>query len=172
MRGAIRRSMLAVAMAIAVFLTFPSQAEAQHYYGSGYGHHSYGPSYYGYHSYGYGGYGGYGYRSHGYRGYGYRNDRYAYGEVRIEANPKNSRKQIRVYVDEAFAGVADDFDGFLQRLMLAPGEHLIEITLEGYRPFRETILIGPGRTYSIRGALELRAGDTDAAESDLSVTSS
>lgn len=171
MRGAIRRSMLAVAMAIAVFAAFPDQADAQYSYRGGYGHHYYGRSYYGHHSYGYG-HGGYGYGGYGYRGYGYRDGRYSYGEVRIEANPKSSREQIRVYVDEAFAGVVDDFDGFLQRLLLAPGSHLIEIKLEGYRPFRETILIGPGSTYNIRGQLELRADDADDAESDLSVTSS
>jgi len=170
MRGAIRSYAFAVAMAIAVFVVLPNQADAQQHYGGGDGQHYYGPSYYGHHPYGYGGYGYGGYGYGGFGGFGYRDDRYAYGEVRIEATPKTSRDQIRVYVDEALAGVVDDFDGFLQRLHLAPGKHLIEIELDGYRPFRGDIMISPGRTYNIRGQMELLANDTDDAESALSVT--
>ncbi len=174
MREAIRRLAFAAVLAIAVLVALPGQADAQHYYGGGYGHyygHSfYGPGFYGHPYYGYGGYG-YGYGGYGYRGYGYRNERHDYGWVRIEASPKDSRDQIRVYVDEALAGVVDDFDGIFQRLNLAPGSYLIEIRLAGYRPFRETIMISPRSSFHIRGELVPLADDDDDAESDLMVTS-
>jgi len=169
MREAIRRFAFVVVLAIAVLVALPGQADAQHYYGGGYGHYYghgfYGPGYYGHPYYGYGGYG------YGYDGYGYRNERYEYGWVRIEASPKDSRDQIRVYVDEALAGVVDDFDGVLQRLHLAPGSYLIEIKLDGYRPFRETIMISPRSSFHIRGEMVPLADDADDAESDLTVTS-
>ncbi len=171
MREAIRRFAFAVVLAIVVFLALPGQADAQHYYRGGYGHHYYGPAFYGHPYYGYGGYGygGYGY---GYDGYGYRNERLDYGSVRIEASPKDSRDQIRVYVDEALAGVVDDFDGVFQRLRLAPGSYLIEVKLAGYRPYRETIMVSRGSSFHIRGELVPLADDADDAESDLAITNS
>ncbi len=129
MRNAIKSLVFVVAIAAAAFLSFPADADAQHYYRHGYGHGYYGYGYghgygHGYYSHGYSrGYGhGYG---HGYRGYGpyrYRaNGDSDSGAVRIEVNPKESRGDIQVYVDEAHAGVVDDFDGFSQRLYLPLG---------------------------------------------------
>ncbi len=173
MREAIRRFAFAVVLAIVVFLALPGQADAQHYYRGGYGHHYYGPAFYGHPYYGYGGYGyGYGGYGYGYDGYGYRNERLDYGSVRIEASPKDSRDQIRVYVDEALAGVVDDFDGVFQRLRLAPGSYLIEVKLAGYRPYRETIMVSRGSSFHIRGELVPLADDADDAESDLAITNS
>ena len=127
MRNTIKTLVLAVAMAAAISLSLPAEAHAQHYYGHGYGH-------------------GYGY---GY-GYGYSNE----GAVRIEVDPKESREDIQVYVDEGNAGVVDDFDGFFQRLYLPQGKHEIEIRLDGYKTIRLSIFVSLGKTIHIRERME------------------
>ncbi len=141
MRNSTKRLAFVAAIAVAAFVSFPAAADAQHYYRHGYGHgyygHGYGP--------GYGGYGPYGYGANGYSDI---------GAVRIEVNPKESREDIQVYVDEAHAGVVDDFDGFSQRLYLPPGKHEIEIRLDGYETLRLAIMVSPGNTYHIRGEME------------------
>ena len=105
------------------------------------------------HRFGYGGYGhGYAYGYRGYRpyGYGYSND----GAVRIEVNPKASRKEIEVYVDGGHAGVVNDFDGVFQRLYLSLGKHDVELRLEGYKTMRMEIFVSPGKTFHIRRQME------------------
>ena len=164
MRNAIKSLAFVAAIAAAAFVSFPAEADAQHYYRHGYGHgyygHGYGHRYYGYgyghRYYGHGYYGhGYGHGYGGYGPYGYGANRYSdSGAVRIEVNPKESRKDIQVYVDEAHAGVVDDFDGFSQRLYLPPGNHEIEIRLDGYETQRMAIFVSPGDTYHIRGDME------------------
>jgi len=133
MRNTIKTLVLAVAMAAAISLSLPAEAHAQHYYGHGYGHGF---------GYGYGGYGPY--------GYGYSNE----GAVRIEVDPKESREDIQVYVDEGHAGVVDDFDGFFQRLSLPLGKHEIEIRLDGYKTIRLSIFVSLGKTIHIRERME------------------
>ncbi len=133
MRNTIKTLFLAGAMAAAMSVSLPSEAHAQHYYRHGYGH-GYG--------YGYGGYGPY--------GYGYSNE----GAVRIEVDPKESREEIQVYVDEGHAGVVDDFDGFFQQLYLPLGKHDIEIRLDGYKTIRLSIFVSPGKTIHIRERME------------------
>ncbi len=133
MRKTTKILVLVVAMVTAVSLSFPAEVHAQHYYGHGYGH-GYG--------YGYGGYGPY--------DYGYSND----GAVRIEVEPKGSRENIQVYVDEGHAGVVDDFDGVFQRLHLPLGKHEVELRLDGYKTMRVAIFASPGKTHHIRGRME------------------
>jgi hypothetical protein len=132
----------------------PVEVLAQRYYhahprtrvvvGVGYGYPYYAP-YYWYPFYSpfwgpyywppvYGYYGGYGYAS----------------EVRVMATPR----EAEVYVDGYLVGTVDDFDGWSQRLRLEPGEHEIELYLEGYRSVRQKMLFRPGETYKIRVALE------------------
>lgn len=76
----------------------------------------------------------------------------AYGQsiVRIQVTPR----EAEVYVDGYRAGIVDDFDGFTQRLRLAPGGHVIEFYLDGYKPVAHTMLFEPGDTYRIRDAME------------------
>jgi hypothetical protein len=89
-------------------------------------------------------------------GYGYRYD-YA-GAARIEVKPR----EAEVYVDGFLVGSVDDFDGWLQRLHVAPGEHEIQIYLPGHRTMRERVLFRPGATLRITGALEpLPSGSAD-----------
>jgi len=155
MRNAIKSLAFVAAIAAAAFVSFPAEADAQHYYRHGYGHgyygHGYGHRYYGHGYYGHG----YGHGYGGYGPYGYGANRYSdSGAVRIEVNPKESREDIQVYVDETHAGVVDDFDGFSQRLYLSPGKHEIEIRLDGYETLRLAILVSSGNTYHIRGEME------------------
>jgi hypothetical protein len=78
--------------------------------------------------------------------------RYVYDEasLRIQVSPK----QAQVYVDGFFVGTVDSFDGTFQRLHVSPGEHLIEVFLEGHRTIRETMMFQPREGYQIRRAME------------------
>lgn len=58
-------------------------------------------------------------------------------------------KQAQVYVDSAYAGTVDDFDGTFQKLYLQPGEHEIEIRLEGHQSFTQRFLISPSETQKL-----------------------
>ena len=71
-------------------------------------------------------------------------------DVRILATPR----EAEVYVDGYLVGTVDDFDGWSQRLRLQPGEHEIELYLEGHRSVRQKMLFRPSETYKIRASLE------------------
>ena len=76
---------------------------------------------------------------------------YGHGSaVRLEVDPE----ETEVYVDGYYTGLVDSFDGFLQRLRLPPGEHEIELYLEGYESVRQTLYLAPGETYRIRHRME------------------
>ena len=90
-------------------------------------------------SYGYGPY----FAPH-YGGYGYSS------AVRLEVDPE----ETEVYVGGYYTGVVDSYDGFLQRLRLPPGEHEIELYLEGYESIRQTLYLAPGETYRIRHEMQ------------------
>ncbi len=138
-------------MATATFLWFPAEAQAQHFrhgYGHGY-HQGYGHGYG--HRYGHG----YGHGYGTYAGsYGYEPYRCDCGSVRIKLVPNEHRQEAQVYVDGAHAGVVDDFDGIFQTLSLRPGQHEIEIRLDGYQTFRRQVLVSRGRTYRVRHRME------------------
>ena len=75
------------------------------------------------------------------------------GGVRIEANPKDVREEMEVFVDGGLAGVVNVFDSAFQRLRLPPGEHEIEVKLDGYQSLQTTIFVRRGGIYHIRGRL-------------------
>ena len=80
------------------------------------------------------------------------------GAAKIEVKPQDAE----VYVDGHLVGRVDDFDGWLQRLHVPPGEHELLIYMPGHRPLRENVLFRPGATLKISGALEpLPAGTPD-----------
>ena len=112
----------------------------------------YGP-YYGYAGYydpffwGYGGWYPYGFYAPYYGGDFYGHN---VASARIQVTPK----QAEVYVDGYMAGTVDDFDGFLQRLDVPPGEHELTFYLEGYRTIRQKVLFRPGATVKITYAME------------------
>jgi hypothetical protein len=126
-----------------------------YYYGSRYGYYPYSNYHwnYGYYwspwyypSYGgwYGGYGHYGYGP-GYGG-GYRRGYGNAGSVRVMVEPR----QTKVYVDDYYAGVADDFDGIFQRLNLSTGRHDISLRLDGYETHRVKLYVPLDHTLKIK----------------------
>jgi hypothetical protein len=117
-------------------------------YGYGYGYPAYG--YYG----GYGGYGGY------YGPYSY------YGDVRAEVKPK----EAKVYVDGAYVGNVDSYDGWWQRLQLPPGKHRIVFRTAGYVPYAVTIRVLPGQDVKIKQ--QMQPGEDVINERDMQLDES
>jgi hypothetical protein len=90
---------------------------------------------------------------------GYYPHRYRFdpgSAVKLEVKPK----QAEVFVDGYYAGVVDDFDGTFQSLRLPPGEHEIELYLDGYRTNRQKIYLQPDNTFKLKHEMErLGAGE-------------
>jgi hypothetical protein len=70
--------------------------------------------------------------------------------VKLEVKPN----QAEVYVDGYYAGIVDDFDGAFQRLHVAPGEHELELYLDGYRPVKQKVYLTADNTFKIKYNLE------------------
>ena len=70
--------------------------------------------------------------------------------LRLQVEPK----ETEVFVDGYWAGTVDDFDGFLQRLHLQPGDHEIQLFLEGHRTFRQKIYLQPHGSFRIRHEMQ------------------
>src|SRR6266571_7630552 len=77
-------------------------------------------------------------------GYGAQFERDA--ALRLQVTPR----ETEVFVDGYFAGKADDFDGFLQRLRLPPGEHALQLYLAEHRSVQQKIYLQPGATFRVR----------------------
>ena len=104
-------------------------------------------------------YGGYPYHLYGQYPYGWGYRDYT-SAARIQVQPRNAE----VFIDGYFVGTVDDFDGWLQRLHVEPGEHELEIFLAGHRPFRQQVLFRPGATLKIEHVMQpLAAGEAEAA---------
>ncbi len=118
--------------------------------------------------------GGFGY-GYGYGfgiGYGYGYGQYPYpypypyygggyydltGAARLQVSPK----QTQVFVDGYYVGVADEFDGSLQRLRVDAGEHELQLYLDGYRTVSTPILFRREGTITIKQVMQpLAAGET------------
>jgi hypothetical protein len=85
--------------------------------------------------------------------YGYYGPGFGYAggsSARVQVTPRNTE----VYVDGYLAGAVDDFDGFAQRLRVEPGEHVIQLYLEGHRTITQSIYFQPGETYRLRHVME------------------
>lgn len=98
-------------------------------------------------------------------GYQYPYPPYGYGyrlsppdaSVHMDVKPR----EAEVYVDGYYAGVVDDFDGSFQRLHVDPGEHVIELYLDGYRTVKQTVYLTPDNTFRIKYQMErLGPGET------------
>ena len=141
----------------------PGTGTGDHYsHDHNHNHYYYGsPYYYGYDPYYYGAYayapfyfsGSYGYQPY------YYNGRYSdSGSLRVIVDPEKTR----VYVDNYYAGVADDFDGIFQRLSVPPGRHEITLKLDGYRTHKFHVYVPVGETLKLHHAMERGTGaDTD-----------
>jgi len=78
--------------------------------------------------------------------------------VRLEVQPSNAE----VYVDGYYAGIVDDFDGTFQRLHVEPGEHEIELFLDGFRTVRQHLYLTPNNTVKVKYAMERLAAGQQA----------
>lgn len=67
------------------------------------------------------------------------------GFVDIDVRPKNAR----VYVDDEYKGIADDFDGVPGYLELAAGRHRITLKKEGYEPISFIVTIEPRQVVNL-----------------------
>jgi hypothetical protein len=76
--------------------------------------------------------------------YGARYD--ASSSLRVQVTPR----ETEVFVDGYFAGRVDDFDGWLQRLHLEPGEHEVQLYLPGHRTFSQKLYLQPTTLSRIR----------------------
>jgi hypothetical protein len=98
---------------------------------------------------------GVGWPGYGYPAYGYPYPAYGYGydpntgRVRLDVQPRDAE----VFIDGAFAGKVDDFDGRLQGLTLETGSYTVEIRKPGWETLAFDVRITPGRTTSYKGEL-------------------
>jgi hypothetical protein len=79
--------------------------------------------------------------------------------VRVEVKPSDAE----VYVDGYYAGIVDDFDGVFQRLHVPPGEHEIELYLQGYRTVRQKLYLTADNTFKVKYNME-KLGPGEQAE--------
>jgi hypothetical protein len=78
------------------------------------------------------------------------------GSARLQVKPR----QAEVFIDGYHVGVVDNFDGWAQRLRVEPGEHTIEIFLQGHRTYRQNVLFRPGATINFEHVMQpLQPGD-------------
>jgi len=61
--------------------------------------------------------------------------------------------RAQVFLDGAFVGRVDDFKGYYHHLDAAAGPHQIVIVEPGYQPLVFEVVVSPGRTMTLRGAL-------------------
>ncbi|HEY7291064.1 MAG TPA: hypothetical protein VH583_14605 [Vicinamibacterales bacterium] len=71
------------------------------------------------------------------------------GGLRLEVTPKTAQ----VFVDGAYAGVVDDFNGHFQHLDLAPGGHRIEISAQGFEPLTFNTYVQPDHTIDYKATM-------------------
>lgn len=123
----------------------PYYARPYYWYGGVYGGYAY-PFYF---SPGIGPYAPY------YYGYPYPYHPYAYAydltaSLRLRVTPRVAE----VFIDGSYAGTVDDFDGSFQSLRLDPGTHAVDIFLPGHHTLTQNVYLQPGKTFTVRGALE------------------
>lgn len=69
----------------------------------------------------------------------------SYGDIRLKDFPRDGA----VYVDGYYAGIVDDFDGFLQRLTLEVGAHEIEVEVRGEESQFFDVYVDPYNTIDL-----------------------
>jgi hypothetical protein len=77
--------------------------------------------------------------------------RYGYptGNLRLDIEPRDAQ----VYIDGAYAGLVDDFDGVFQSIRLEAGEYHVEVVLPGFESLEFDVRIFPGEKTTYRGDL-------------------
>lgn len=71
------------------------------------------------------------------------------GEVRLSIEPDRAA----VFVDDQYAGHANEFGGVGRAMLLSPGKHRIKITLPGYQSFETEIEVRANQKYEIKTQL-------------------
>src|SRR4051812_40155678 len=80
-----------------------------------------------------------------------------YASVKLEGKPKKAEG----YVDGYYPGGRGDYDGSFQRLHIEPGEHEIELWLQGFKTVRQKVYLTPDKTFKIKYQMEaLAAGQS------------
>jgi hypothetical protein len=79
----------------------------------------------------------------------YGNYGYPTGELRLEVRPR----EAQVFIDGAYAGTVDEFDGMFQSLRLEGGEYQVEIVSPGFEPLGFDVRITPGEKVTYKGDL-------------------
>ena len=122
----------------------------------------YRPGYYTAFTFGFGPYGrGYFYYDNFYNSYvfyprtvvGYYGDSGYYGRptgsLRLDIEPRDAQ----VYIDGAYAGLVDDFDGVFQSLRLEAGQYHVEVVLPGFESLAFDVYIQPGEKTTYRAEM-------------------
>jgi hypothetical protein len=68
------------------------------------------------------------------------------GSLRLQVKPRDAA----VFVDGAYVGLVDHFDGFAQRLKLEEGTYQIEIRHPTYLPINLDVLITAGEKVTFK----------------------
>jgi hypothetical protein len=72
------------------------------------------------------------------------------GGVSFDITPRSAQ----VYIDGSFAGLVEDFDAASEPLLLAPGDHYVEIRLAGYRTASLDVTVVASEVTPYQGTLE------------------
>jgi hypothetical protein len=67
------------------------------------------------------------------------------GGVRVLGAPRSAQ----VFVDGAYAGIVDDYDGTFQQLNLEAGANHIEVRAPGVPPLQYDVNVQPGQTLQV-----------------------
>jgi len=68
------------------------------------------------------------------------------GSLRLDIEPRDAQ----VYIDGAYAGLVDDFDGVFQSLRLETGQYHVEVVLPGFESMEFDVYIRPGEKTTYR----------------------
>jgi hypothetical protein len=71
---------------------------------------------------------------------------YDIGELRLQVSPRHAQ----VFVDDAYAGTVDDFDGTFQSLKLESGSYTIRLEATGYETMEFDVRITAGQKVTYR----------------------
>jgi hypothetical protein len=142
-----------LAIALAAIGGFASTSRAQPYHGHGHGHVVVSGGFYS-SPFWYGGFYDPWFAPYPYWGYPYPPYPGPYlppeASLKLEVKPNSAE----VYVDAYYAGIVDDFDGAFQRLHVPPGQHELELYLDGYRPVKQQVHLTADKTFKVKYTME------------------
>ena len=70
--------------------------------------------------------------------------------VKLSVSPNRAA----VFVDGAYVGHVDEFDGPGQAMLIAPGKHKITISLPGYQSFETEVTLAPEQQFQLKTDLQ------------------